>query len=309
MTDQYFRKVSLILGNDREAIDLSNLRFKFQVRRGDIQTPNSVDIRVYNVSDQTLNQVQKEFKRVVLQAGYDGNFGVIFQGNVKQLRKGRESAVDSYLDLTAADGDSAYHFAVVNRSLSAGSTPLDQFKASLTAMAGHGVVGASTAELHERTLPRGKTMFGMARDFMRSLAGSTQTDWSIQDEQLTLIPASAYLPGEAAVLTAATGMVGFPEQTQDGIKVRCLLNPNLKIGTRVKIDNQSILRFKFGLSLGAFKNNMFVPSVQNDGFYRIIFAEHAGDTRGQEWYTSLTCVGVNSNIPPSLLTRTAVAPG
>ena len=48
-----------------------------------------------------------------------------------------------------------------------------------------------------------------------------------------MIPSGDIFPAEAVVLTAETGLVGAPEQTNDGIKVRCLLNPRLRIGGRI----------------------------------------------------------------------------
>lgn len=304
---QFGRMCSLRLGNSTAQLDLSSLQIKFQVHQGDIQTPNSADIRVYNVSAETAQRIQKEFSKVILQAGYEGNFGTIFSGTAVQLRRGRESSIDSYLDITAGDGDQAYNFALMNKSLSAGSTATDRLRAITGAMAPHGVDRATTAQLPDNRLARGKVMFGLARDHARALANNTQTDWSIQDGQLTLIPKSAYLPGEIPVITAATGMIGMPEQTQDGIKLTCLLNPNIKMGGRIQLDNASIQQFKFGLSLGSFAQNAFVPSLDNDGIYRVLRMEHAGDTRGQEWYTTIICIGARAQVPPSLLTRTTVS--
>ncbi|MBU9534734.1 hypothetical protein KTE49_30340, partial [Burkholderia multivorans] len=131
---QFVRKVSLIIGFDSgEALDLSELRIVFRVQRGDLQTPNSARIRVYNVSATTARRAQKEFTRVVLQAGYEGNYGIIFDGQIKQVRRGRESQTDTFLDITAADGDSAYNFAVVNTTLAAGSVATDHVSAAIAA--------------------------------------------------------------------------------------------------------------------------------------------------------------------------------
>ena len=133
-TPQYLRKASLIIGQAAgDALDLSALRFVFDVRRGDLQTPNSARVRVFNVGPMTAQRVQKEFTRLVLQAGYEGNYGIIFDGNIKQVRRGRVSQTDTYLDITAADGDSAYNFAVVNATLAAGSTSADHVAAACTA--------------------------------------------------------------------------------------------------------------------------------------------------------------------------------
>ncbi|MGQ3505100.1 hypothetical protein ACT9SR_13340, partial [Enterococcus faecalis] len=76
-------------------------RIVFDVRRGDLQTPNSLRARVYNVSETTRQRIEQEFTRIVLQAGYAGNYGIIFDGSVKQVRRGRENQTDTYLDITA----------------------------------------------------------------------------------------------------------------------------------------------------------------------------------------------------------------
>lgn len=307
---QYMRKASLIVGlGSGNALDLSALRFAFAVRRGDLQTPNSADIRVYNVNDDTAQQVSKEFTRIVIQAGYDGNYGVIFDGEIKQVRRGRESQTDTYLDITAADGDSAYNFAVSALSLAAGSTPNDHVSAVLQGMAVNGINRGYVPDLPGNTLARGKVFYGMSRDEMRKIARNTQTAWSIQDGKFVMIPLTDYLPGDVPVITAATGMVGLPEQTQSGIKVKTLLNPNLKIGQAVKLDNDSIQRYRYGLGINNAGDNLWAQQtakVNNDGLYYVMIANHCGDTRGNDWYTDLICLAIDATIPKDYVPRMGV---
>ena len=312
---QFIRKASLIVGgDDGNAIDLSALRFAFSIRRGDIQTPNSADIRVYNVAPQTAERIRQilptpEFTRVVIQAGYDGNYGVIFDGQIKQVRRGRESQLDTYLDITAADGDSAYNFAVSAVSLAAGSKPSDHIAAVLEGMAKFGVSQGYMPELEGNPLPRGKVIFGMSRDELRKVAKTTSTSWSIQDGKVNFIPLTAYMPGDVPVITAATGMVGLPEQTQDGIKIKCLLNPNIKIGTQVKLDNASIQRYRYNLSINQQAQNAMSEQsnkINDDGFYYVMIADHQGDTRGNAWFTELICLAVDATVPISYTQRQGV---
>lgn len=304
---QYLRQISLKVGDANNAIDLSELRIRFAVRRGDFRTPNSADIRVYNLNEDTVQRVQKEFERVVLQAGYAGNYGTIFDGTIKQVRRGRESQTDTYIDITAADGDSAYNFAVMNVTLAAGSTAQDHLEQALASMSSRGITMGETAELSASKLARGKVFYGMTRDFLDILGKTQDVSWSIQDGKLTLIPNNAYLPGEAVVVTAETGMIGLPEQTQNGITVRTLLNPGIRIGKRLQIDNASIQLYRYGLSLNAAKSNAFVAqqsNVADDGFYKAIVVDHYGDNRGDTWYTDTICLAVDSTIPLGLLPQT-----
>ena len=87
-----------------------------------------------NASAETASMVQKEFTRVVLQAGYEGNYGVIFHGNLVRAKWGKSGGVDTVLNLTAADGDQAYNFAVVNTTLPKGATKADKLRLLCSAM-------------------------------------------------------------------------------------------------------------------------------------------------------------------------------
>ena len=313
MTVQYLRKASLIVGDnsgkDGSALDLSALRFSFAVRRGDIETPNSADIRVYNLSDATAKKIMQllptpEFTRVVLQAGYDGNFGVIFDGTIKQIRHGRESQTDTYLDISAADGDSAYNFAVSAVSLAAGSKPADHIAAILQDMAKKGVSQGYSPDLPGNPLPRGKVIYGMSRDALRGVARNTSSAWSIQDGKVDFIPLTSYKPGEVAVINSTTGMIGLPEQTQNGIRIKTLLNPNLKIGQAVQINNASVQQYRYNLALKQTAQNLMAQNVLKtdaDGVYYVMVANHSGDTRGNDWYTDLICLSIDATMPFGLI--------
>lgn len=297
-SQQYLRTCQLIVaGNGLDGLDLSALRIKFSVKRSDTMTPNVADIRVYNLEHETAVRIRKEFTRVILQAGYEGNFGVIFQGNIKQVILGRESATDTFIDIVAGDGDQAYNFAIVNATLAKGSTQTDQINAAVGAMAPKGVTSGHIGEQPPEKLPRGKVMWGNARNYLRDSAQTSQSSWSIQDEKVTFVKKKAYLPGERVVLTSKTGMVGTPQQTNEGVNVKCLLNPNIKIATRVEIDNASIERFKINLAVPNSAANIPAP-LTADGVYYVLVVEHVGDTRGVEWYSSLICLNIDVTTNP-----------
>lgn len=292
--------------NANEGLDLSEMRIHFRISQADNETPNTAIIRVYNLSDQTARKVVGEFQRVVLQAGYeDGAYGVIFDGTIKSVLRGHESNVSSYVDIFAADGDIAYNNACIATPLAAGSTPQDQVNQVLKAMAPYGVTKGYIPDLPPTAAARGKVMFGLARDHMRRIAQTLQMSWSIQNGQLTMIPLTAYKPGEAVVLTAATGLVGFPQQTPGGIDVTALLNPRITIGSLVQIDNKAINqgfaavpgKFLFGGGRLEAIPGFNARLGGADGFYKVLVHEFEGDTRGEPWYSYLTCLVVDLSAP------------
>ncbi|WP_315384779.1 phage protein [Microvirgula aerodenitrificans] len=314
-TKQWIRKISLRVGNDEKALDLSQLRVRFNVRRGDVATPNTASIRVYNVSDKTARSIQSsgEFNRVRLEAGYEDSFGVIFDGTITQVRIGRESQTDTYVDLSVADGDSAYNFAIINKSLAAGSTADEQVDVLASAMEPHGVTQGYRPELSQNKLPRGKVMFGGARDYLSSIMRDQEAKWSIQNGKMTIIPFDNFIPSEAIEITSETGMIGLPESTIGGLNLSVLINPRIRIGTLVHLNNSSIQKYEYSSgvkqSAGNSKTSLGGAKINDDGLYYVMVSEYVGDTHGQEWYSRLTCLAVDATSIPEQVTNKASTTG
>ena len=302
---QYDRAITLICyGTNINGLDLSNLRIKFSVKQTDSQSPNTADIRVYNVSDETALSMLINLNpppgigistpgRVVLQAGYQSNFGVIFQGNIKQVILGRESATDTFVDIVAGDGHLAYNYAILNTTLAAGSTQMNQISAAALAMSPYNVGLGYVSQAQAVALPRGKVMYGNARNYLRAVAQNTNQTWSIQSEKITFVPKTSYLPGTAVVLTSKTGLIGTPQQTNEGVNIKCLLNPTIKVGGRVNIAEATVENFKVNLAQPNSPANIPPPLTQ-DGTYYVLTLEQTGDTRGTDWYTSI--LGITQSI-------------
>lgn len=290
---QYIRECTLlVVTRGGDTLDLSQMRIKFSIKQSESMTPNTADIRIYNLSEDTARAIRNEFTRVILQAGYPGNIGVIFQGNIKQVILGRESATDTFIDLNCGDGDRAYNFAVVSTTLAAGSTPLDQINAAVNPMSSKGVTLGSSGTLPATKLPRAKSMYGNAREYLRNVAQTTKQSWSIQNEKIAFIPVQSYAKGAAVVLTSDTGMIGTPQQTNEGVNVKCLLNPLIRPGGRIQINNKSVQRLKLNLSDPKDPANV-APPLSSDGMYYVLITEFSGDTRGVDWYTSIIGIRID----------------
>lgn len=296
-SQQFGRQFSLLVSNKRgQALDLSSFRVKFSVKKTGYLTPNSADIYVYNLSSETAQFIKKEFTKVVLQAGYSGNYGTIFTGNIKQLIIGRESATDTFINLMCGDGDQAFNFSPVVKTIGSartgGATPAQQLDAAINSMGANGVGTGYIGPLPQVKLPRGKVMYGNARDYIQAVSDTNNLNWSIQDGNVVILPERNYRPGTAVVLTYKTGLIGTPQQTVEGIQAKCLLNPKIHCHTRVKIDNSSVAQYKIDFSTPGSPAN--TPSSLNyDGYYYVWVASHSGDTRGTEWYTSIKMLTIN----------------
>lgn len=307
MSDQWIRKAQLLIGDGQTFIDLSELRFRFKTENSDKQAPNTIYLRVYNLSKQTATKIGGEYSTIIVQAGYEtGKYGAIFFGSIKQVEVGKERSVDAYVDIWAADGDIWYNGALLNKTIAAGASQEDVLNTIVSATApgggkiklatdAPGIVGAAQGVAN--TLSRGKVLFGLARDYAADWARNTGLRWSIQNGELTVVPITGYRPGEAVVLSSSTGLVGIPVATYGGVNVRALLNPLIRIGCLVQIAQDDINRItsqKIGLG---YSTPSATPTT-SAGFYRVMQAEFVGDTRGNEWYVDMICLAVDLTAAP-----------
>jgi hypothetical protein len=307
---QFLRFAQLVVSKGYQGIDLSQMRFSFEVRASDVETPNTAAIRVYNLKDDTRNAIlgpkgaiPTGDDTVTLTCGYqNGNKGTIFQGNIKRFNYGKERNVDSYLEILAADGDQPYNNALQNQAFPKGTND-QQTLSSLAGTLGIPVSPAANNLVSTGgiVLPRGKVQFGMARLFMKDLAKNKDARWSIQNGTIELVPNQGYLEGEAVQLNSASGMLGTPEQTDNGIIVRCYLNPLIRIGQAIQINNGDINQSQtYSQTFYPTYTSQYYPATTtNDGFYRVLVAEHFGDLRSNDFFTELTCLSIDKSSPVS----------
>jgi hypothetical protein len=287
-----------------QGVDLSPLRITFRTYAADVPTPARAIIKVYNIDPRNARNIMKGTagSEVTLQAGYEpsDNVGVIFKGQLMQSFYARESPTDTYLELIAADGDLAHVYGTLNATLAAGSTAeqrLRSYVQQVKISAPDPGFGLGYAKMIGPVLPRGKVQYGMGPKSLRDWANTNGNSIAIVDGQVQTIDRGGYLPGEAIELNAKSGMIGMPRQTDQGIEVACLINPKLRLGGVVRLNNADVVPAEIDVSYSAI-NSLAKIHSDADGFYRIFVREFIGDTRGGEdspWYARLTCLAIDKS--------------
>ena len=319
-TEQYLRSIKLTVGSATEVIDLSQLRIVFSIVTASQSTPRQLNAKVYNVAPDTANRIQKEFTTVTLSAGYGTNMGIIFSGSAQQKRQGRESAVDTFLDIFASDGYEVIANGVINQTLAAGWSPQDFYRELINAGSAFGLRAAQIVPPNTPKSTRPLVLSGSLKDKCDQLAAILGMRWVIENGALTFVVPSPSDPqlkpadttivqsdnSIATVLSPSTGLIGIPTQTLDGIEATTLLNPHIKPGRYVKIDQSLILAGQNSLAANA--TNPY-PTIATDGIYRVSWTEHSGDTRGQPWYTSIVADALNGlgTVSPGAIEKTGFA--
>lgn len=261
-------------------IDVSYLRCVFKIEKNLNETPNYSQIAITNPALSTIENI-KPGDKVTVEAGYEnGNYGLIFAGDVVQPYVERDGAVDTNLILVCQDGDVFLNSAFTAMTLEKGSTSQDVINACAK---GDGITqGIITEKLAERSpFIRGKVLFGKSADYLRSAARTVNGQFYLEDGVINIIAADDYQPGEAVELTPDTGLIGDPSQTDDGVSVKCLINPSIKLNTLVHVSSDTVKRKMVS------KEGDTVPELDVDGLYRAIKISYSGDTHGDDWYCTI----------------------
>ena len=312
MTRQFLRQCTVSLaGSSSVSIPgggPKDLRITFAIGASTLQAPNPAKVSIYNPNPETIASFKnKEFQDLSIQAGYQDNVGLIYSGQIKQsLYLHEEDNVSARVDIFCAEGANAYQQSRVGSTLAAGYTPRDKLNLALDAMKPFGIsgLGLCNVDLDSPKDPRGRPFIGMGRDLIREVALSAGAVWWIQGGQVHMVDHAKPLQSDGpVVLNSATGLVGWPQQTEGGIVARCLLNPAIKIGTQVQIDEASINGAErnntvdggFGNVGNANTNLNNTGQIAADGLYRVLYLEIEADTRGPPWYQTLTCLATGAN--------------
>lgn len=257
---QFGRVCRLIVGKSGEGIEITDLRMKFDIKKTSDENPNTAKIEIYNLNPEHQSLLIKEWQDIQLLAGYEGAERLIFSGQIRSALP-QVSGTDRIMTIESGDGDREILRGFINKTLTAGATS-DQVVAECQ-YAMFGVPNAHKDYLGTK-YSRGKVLSGRAADVMTKQTKQDGAQWSIQDGQMLVLKGGNVRPNAVWLISQSTGMLGSPEPTQDGLKVRTLLNPAYLIGGVAKID-----------------------SLIYQGGIRIESINHKGDTHSDEWVSEL----------------------
>lgn len=274
------------------------LKIDFAVKMWHSGSPNMANITITNPAPSTVAAWKNNVGvPVTLSAGFEDNCGVIFAGQIKQVVAGHQNAVDSFMTAYCADSDSWYRKQNITKTLGRGWTPKDRLDAVIDTMKPYGItLGVNALDLRQPVYPRGTPLIGMAREHLRHITLSAGGLWSIQNGKLMLTGKDLDTGNSSAVtLTAATGLVGYPTQTEAGVTFQSLINPALQPLMKVTLDPSQIIEAEqnnnpFDASRFATNINLTSQGL-SAGTYTIYAMDRAGSTRGSEFFDTCICIG------------------
>lgn len=284
MTRQWKRVVRLKLSGSGGSLTVEKLKIDFSISRSIGSKQNTATISVWNLTKSHRKMLGEEYDKVELEAGYEGGpVGTIFKGSVRDVTHTKETA-DIKSEMECGDGDKGIGKGAVSKTFPAGTKPIDIIKHVVGEMP-----DVSMGEMKGiEELPAYKrpvTVFGWAFRELDKIGRDHGFYWSLQNEKFQAVKNDKTL-SKTTVISRETGMVGIAEVTDKGVKVKCLLRPELQPGHKIDV-RSDFLDEPSGKDKRA--------SDDGGGIFRIASLTFNGTNRGQDFYAEIEANRVQSD--------------
>jgi len=262
--------ITVALPGTPVAVKISGLKCVFAVKKTLKSTPNTVTLKIHNLSETTRKAIQAmPTTTVQIDAGYTDQVSTIFLGDVRTHSTIRENDTELITEMAAGDGEKAIQHARINVSLRKGSSISQVLTALVSAL---GVDPGNTAQAVAALAPfgsmftMGTVLSGSASRELTRILSSVGYSWSIQNGKLQVLSIKQALLGTALLLTPFTGLLDSPTIDKDGyLNCKTLMIPDVFPGRLCVLTSENL-----------------------QGQFRIEETEHNGDTHSDgDWDISI----------------------
>lgn len=202
------RAATLQIGPRR--YDMSGLYFEFDVPFRDSETLGMSTITVHNLAESTRNSIQRG-TAVILNAGYEGDVGVIFTGKTSRVTH-QQSGTEWITTITAAEALEEWLSCEVNKTYAAGS------KASAIVRDLLNLFGLEVGTMElvvDKEYPRGRVCQGKVKNVLTEIVTSDcKSRFLIRNGTVTINDPKKGLD-MGYVLSSATGLLRATEEIED----------------------------------------------------------------------------------------------
>jgi phage protein D len=270
MTELFNRQYELRIAD----LKITGLRVAFRIVKS-LTEPNTLDLAVYNLSEETRTKIQKPRTRVEFSAGYAGApLETLFVGDTTLLNTVKQGP-DFVTHVQAGDGIRAIRTATVSESFASG-TPVAEVIRQMAQSAGVGLGNLASALTKGNRIStleqyaKGLSVSGMAHEQLKKVAASYGLNLSVQDNQLQFVADDEAVGGTIADLKVSTGLIDSPEIGEDKdkraiVKAKVLIQQRLTPGHAVRLTSRVI----------------------QTSLFRVEKVSYNGDNRGPAWHADL----------------------
>ena len=325
MQRQFHRQYRLLLGKSAQtgllltSEDLSSdkgirgLRMTFAIDKDTTKESNKSEIKIWNLSDASLNLIEQEDLMIELSVGYRDDLGPvrIFIGTlVKCVTKVENNGKDVCTSIICSDGMLAIRDSILSTSFAPGVDSLTILRATASNM---GLALDVAEDVKGVVYHDGYSFVGYAKRSLDVICEAMGATWSIQNNMLQVIMRNGITRKQGIVFSPSSGLIGRPERV---IKSSRMSN-NTKAGARHEVINEVGLskrekskrkkqrekKRKKTSQAGWKIRTLLAPTVNPgdairiesnsvSGWFKVESIKHSGGKFEQEWTSEIDCIEV-----------------
>lgn len=239
MSEQFGRRVILQIGQpNSDGREVEGVRIQFTVKRDTARSPNEASITAYGLAPASLRALEAPGTVVRLLAGYESRGGprLIFRGEPIRngIRVDRRKPNPS-VTIDAKDGRQAEQLGRINETFGQQTTSRQAIDAIAAALGLPADVVSLPAPV---TYPHGVALVGPAAEVLDVFTAAAGAVWFIRDGRLVVISADGNDGQTGPLFSPASGLIGSPVPTKDGVEVTVLLDPALREGRKFALKSR-----------------------------------------------------------------------
>lgn len=277
------RSVRVSVDTQDGLIVTENLRIAFSIKKTLNWGTNTCLVSIWNMNPEKRAAIRDFGQKVTIYAGYkdESNVGLLFIGRTTQVaHKFAQPEIISSIE--CGDGERNLNVILVTLSYAEGVSAKVVLNDIADAME---LKIVQIADVVDKAYPKGWSFAGLAKEGLDAVCKYLGVQWSIQNEELVVLPVNVTSRKTPHQINIDTGMLGVPEQFTYkaqylpnaarliGWRVKTLLRPEILPGDEVRIQSSKV-NFKL------------------DASYKVIAIVHNGDTHGNPWDSTLEVIPV-----------------
>jgi hypothetical protein len=218
---------------------ISGLRMTVKIKKSGHPSKNECTIEIFGMPEGDMNKLATlSFKalkvaknRIQVSAGDASGMAVAFQGEISDASADYGKAPDMGFQIKVVTGLYNSVAPSAPQSASGGSSVASTMQ-SLASQMGYGFENNGvSSQLHNQYLQ------GSAHEQAASVADAADCEFGVDDNVLFIAPRGQPRGGSVPIISAATGMKGYPKFTKKGIEIECLYNPSIRLGGLVQVQS------------------------------------------------------------------------
>lgn len=242
-------------------------------------------ISLYNLDQPTEQIVLRQGMTVKLEAGYQvgPGFGTIFEGTLYQPTWERLNGVDTKLTLHCIVGILENTNNFVSFNTAAGLVQKEIVSRMIqTPNIAYPLNGDNVVFQTPIKQTRGSVYFNQPGAYLAAMAAYDTSNVWITQQAINIRQLVDATEVDTLLVSQQTGLIGTPQQTQDGVEIRINLDARVLLRTQVQLSPGTNIK-----QLERIQGN-FPTILDADGKYAVAVVRHLGNSRSDLWETVIT---------------------